>query len=107
MDGPGPVADAVGSDGLSLQNEGCLWVARWGAGCVVRVTPDGEVVDRIDLPVSQPSSCAFGGPDLADLYITSAREDLEPAALAGQPLAGSLFRCRPGVRGLPPELVAL
>jgi sugar lactone lactonase YvrE len=94
-------------DGLCVDSEGCLWVARWGAGCVVRVSPDGLPLDRVDLPVSQPSSCAFGGPDLADLYITSAREGLGPESVARQPLAGSLFRCRPGVRGLPPDVVAL
>lgn len=94
-------------DGLTLDAHGCLWVARWGAGCVVRVSPEGELVDRIDLPVSQPSSCTFGGPDLGDLYITSAREDLPPDRLAREPLAGSLFRCRPGVRGLPADRVAL
>jgi sugar lactone lactonase YvrE len=93
-------------DGLAVDEEGCIWVARWGAGCVVRVGPDGTLLDRVDLPVSQPSSCAFGGDALADLYITSAREDLAPERLAAEPLAGSLFRCRPGVRGLPPDRVA-
>ena len=89
-------------DGLTVDAEGHLWVARWGAGCVVRVAPDGEVVGRVDLPVSQVSSCTFGGEDLGDLYITTAREDLEPADLAREPLAGGLFRCRPGVHGLLP-----
>jgi sugar lactone lactonase YvrE len=92
-------------DGLAVDAEGRLWVARWGAGCVVRLGPDGALLDRVDLPVSQPSSCAFGGDDLAELYITSAREDLGPERLAAEPLAGSLFRCRPGVRGLPADRV--
>jgi sugar lactone lactonase YvrE len=94
--------DGTVPDGLTVDAEGHLWVARWGAGCVVRVTPDGRVVDRIDLPVSQVSSCAFGGDDLGDLYITSAHEDFTPDDFAREPLAGGLFRCRPGVRGLPP-----
>lgn len=93
-------------DGLAVDADGCLWVARWGAGCIVSVSPEGELLDRVDLPVSQPSSCAFGGPDLGDLYITTAREDLPPDRLAREPLAGGLFRCRPGVRGLIADRVA-
>ena len=94
--------DGTVPDGLTVDAEGHLWVARWGAGCVVRVTPDGKVVGRIDLPVSQVSSCTFGGDDLGDLYITTAHEDFAPGDFAREPLAGGLFRCRPGVRGLPP-----
>jgi len=89
-------------DGMTADAEGCLWIARWGAGCVVRVTPEGAVVDRVDLPVSRVTSCTFGGEDLGDLYITTARADATREELAGEPLAGGLFRCRPGVRGLPP-----
>ncbi len=89
-------------DGLTVDATGCLWVARWGAGCIVRVTPDGAIVDRIDLPVSQATSCTFGGEDLGDLYITTATEEFTPADFAREPLAGGLFRCRPGVLGLPP-----
>lgn len=89
-------------DGLTIDAEGHLWVARWGAGCVVRVSPDGAIVDRIDLPVSRVSSCTFGGEDLGDLYITTARGDASPAELAGEPLAGGLFRCRPAVGGVLP-----
>ena len=89
-------------DGLTVDAEGHLWVARWGAGCVVRIAPDGSIAGRVDLPVSQVSSGTFGGDDLGDLYITTAREDFSAADLAREPLAGGLFRCRPGVRGLPP-----
>ena len=89
-------------DGLTVDADGYLWVARWGAGCVVRVAPDGSVVGQVDLPVSQVSSCTFGGDDLGDLYITTAHEDFGASDLAREPLAGALFRCRPGVRGLPP-----
>jgi len=88
-------------DGLTVDAEGHLWVARWGAGCVVRVTPDGAVVDRVDLPVSRVTSCTFGGEDLDVLYVTTARGD-DAADLAREPLAGGLFRCRPGVRGVFP-----
>lgn len=90
-------------DGMTIDEEDCLWVAVWGAGCVVRVGLDGRLLDRLDLPVSQPSSCTFGGPDLGDLYITTARERLGPDEEARQPAAGGLFRFRPGVRGRPPD----
>lgn len=89
-------------DGLTIDAEGHLWIALWGAGCVVRVSPDGATVGRIDLPVSRVSSCTFGGEDLGDLYITTARADASPAELAGEPLAGGLFRCRPAVGGVLP-----
>lgn len=98
--------DGTVPDGLTVDAEGHLWVARWGAGCVVRVDLDGNVVGRIDLPVSQVSSCTFGGEDLGDLYITTAHEDFGPRDLAREPLAGGLFRCRPGVRGLLPTAFA-
>jgi sugar lactone lactonase YvrE len=98
----GFVDDGTVPDGLTVDAEGCLWVARWGAGCVMRVAPDGAVLDRVDLPVSQATSCTFGGEHLDELYITTAHEDFGPADFAREPLAGSLFRCRPGVRGVPP-----
>jgi sugar lactone lactonase YvrE len=94
--------DGTVPDGLTIDAEGHLWVARWGGGRVVRVDPGGNVVGSIDLPVSQATSCTFGGDDLGDLYITTAHEDFEPGDFAREPLAGGLFRCRPGVRGLPP-----
>jgi sugar lactone lactonase YvrE len=89
-------------DGLTVDAEGYLWVARFGAGCVVRIAPDGAIVGRVELPVTQVTSCTFGGEDLGDLFITTAHEDFGPAALAREPLAGGLFRCRPGVLGLLP-----
>lgn len=86
-----------GPDGSAMDAEGCLWNARWGAGCLIRTRPDGREDRRIDLPVIQPTSCVFGGPDLDTLYITSARVSLrEPG-----PLDGALLAIRPGVRGLP------
>ena len=88
-------------DGSAVDVEGCLWNAQWGGAQVVRYTPDGLVDRVIDLPVSQPTKCAFGGPDLLTLYITSAREGLSDEQLAAEPLAGSLFSYDPGVRGLP------
>jgi sugar lactone lactonase YvrE len=93
-------------DGLTVDEEGHLWVSRWGGSCVVRVAPDGSVVDRIQLPVTRVTSCTFGGRDLGDLYITTARGGADAADLAREPLAGGLFRCRPGVRGMLPARFA-
>jgi sugar lactone lactonase YvrE len=96
-DGPGV------PDGMTIDAEGCLWVAVWGGSCVLRYRPDGTVDDVVRLPVSQVTSCAFGGDDLGDLFITSARMDLSDAELRDEPLAGGIFRCRPGVCGLRPS----
>lgn len=93
-------------DGMTIDVEGHLWLARWGAGCVVRVSPDGAIVDRVDLPVSRVTSCTFGGDDLGDLYITTARGDTADGDEDREPSAGGLFRCRPGVPGTPPVLFA-
>jgi sugar lactone lactonase YvrE len=77
-----------GPDGSAMDEEGCLWTARWGGGRVVRYRPDGRVDRELMLPVVQPSSCAFGGPDRRTLYVTSARLELsEPGELDGALLA--------------------
>ena len=88
-------------DGLTMDTDGCIWVALWGGWAVRRYTPDGHLDQAIHLPVAQVSSCTFGGPTYEDLYVTTAREGLSAAELAGQPMAGGLFRCRPGAQGLP------
>jgi sugar lactone lactonase YvrE len=78
-------------------------VAIWGAGLVRRYSTDGRVLQEIVVPVSQPSSCAFGGPDLSLLFITTAREGLGPVA---EPEAGAVFVAEPGVTGLEPDRFA-
>jgi D-xylonolactonase len=88
-------------DGMTVDSEGCLWIAFWDGGCVRRFSPDGEWLETVEMPVSRPTSCAFGGADLDRLYITSASRDLDPDTLAMQPKAGGLFMLVPGVRGLP------
>ena len=88
-------------DGAAVDAEGYLWNAQWGGGRIVRYAPDGEVDRIVTLPVRQTSSCAFGGPDLATLYVTSAWDGLSGAEREVQPLAGGLFAFEPGVRGLP------
>ncbi len=86
-------------DGMTLDAEGGIWVAFWGGGVVRRYTPDGALDREIRLPVTQPTSCAFGGRDLRDLYITTAATTLSPEERSRQPHAGGVFRCRPGVQG--------
>jgi sugar lactone lactonase YvrE len=87
-------------DGMTVDSEGCLWIAFWGGWCVRRFSPQGDLLETVEVPVEQPSSCAFGGPDLDRLYVTSATKSLDEAALAMQPKAGGLFMLSPGVRGL-------
>ena len=94
-------ADEGYPDGMTVDAEACLWIAFWDGGCVRRYSPAGECVGKITLPVTRPTSCAFGGPSLDRLYITSASIGLDEAARAVQPQAGSLFMTSPGVTGLP------
>lgn len=89
-------------DGLTVDEDGCLWVAVWDAWRVSRYSPDGQELLRIPMPVPRPTSCCFGGPSLDTLYVTSAAVRLNEQALAAAPLSGALFAVRiPGVRGLP------
>ncbi|MBC7290780.1 MAG: SMP-30/gluconolactonase/LRE family protein [Actinotalea sp.] len=84
-------------DGLVLDAEGCVWTALHGSGRVVRVTPDGRVVEEVVVPPHQVTACTLGGEDLRDLWITTSRENLaEP-----EPEAGALFRVRVDVPGVP------
>jgi D-xylonolactonase len=87
-------------DGMTVDAEGCLWIAFWDGWCVRRFSAAGELLQTIELPVARPTSCAFGGADLDQLYITSARIGLAEPDLAVQPNAGGLFMVMPGVRGI-------
>jgi sugar lactone lactonase YvrE len=97
------VVDGPGSpDGLTVDAEGCLWVALFGGSAVHRYSPDGTLLAVVPLPVAQVTACTFGGPDLDRLYVTTSREGLDEADRAAQPLAGALFAVDvAGVRGLP------
>jgi len=86
-------------DGLVVDREGCLWAALWEGWAVRRYAPDGHLVGVVDVPVARVTKCAFGGPALDRLYITTASPDL-PAP--DQPHAGGLFLAAPDVAGLPP-----
>ncbi len=88
-------------DGATVDAEGYLWSAHWGAGQIVRYKPDGSVDRVLPVPASQPTCVAFGGADLDLLFVTSARENLSEQALAGQPDAGNVFIYKMDVKGLP------
>ena len=79
-------------DGMTIDSEGMLWVAQWGGWQVSRWNPvTGEKIFTLPVPVSNVTSCTFGGEHLQDLYITTAQKDLSPDELEKQPLAGCLF----------------
>ena len=83
--------DAV-PDGLTVDHQGNIWVALWNGGALARYHPDGSLLDTIPLPVDRPTSCAFGDAGGGTLFVTTAREGLDDAALARQPDAGRLLR---------------
>ncbi len=86
------------SDGMTVDREGMLWSARWDGGHVLRLDPEGRIRLEVPMPARKITSVAFGGPNLADLYATSAGgHERSP----DDPLAGSLFRLSPGVEGVP------
>ena len=88
-------------DGSCVDAAGGLWNAQWGLGRVVRYRADGSIDRILTTATSQPTRPAFGGAALDTLYVTSARDGLDAATLAREPLAGALFGTRVGVRGVP------
>lgn len=88
-------------DGSAIDAEGCLWNARFAGSCLIRFAPDGSVDRKIDLPVTQPTSCCFGGPDLSTLFVTSARHGLDAAAIEKNPHEGAVLAIEAGVQGTP------
>jgi sugar lactone lactonase YvrE len=88
-------------DGLTVDADGCVWVAMHDGGALRRFDPYGHQDAVLPLPVSRPTSCAFGGPGMSELYVTTASIDLTEAERAAQPLAGRLLRLQPGPVGLP------
>lgn len=87
-------------DGMTVDSEGCLWVAFWDGWCVRRFSPKGERLQTVRMPVSRPTSVAFGGINLDLLYITSARIGLDERQLSKESQAGGLFVARADVRGI-------
>jgi sugar lactone lactonase YvrE len=97
------IPDAPGrgtGDGATVDAEGYYWSAEFRGSRLVRYAPDGAVDRMVELPVSRPTSCAFGGDGMARLFVTSAKIMLSEAELALEPHAGALFVLDVGVSGL-------
>lgn len=89
-------------DGMTSDSEGMLWVAMWGGAKLTRWNPaTGQLLEAIPVPALNVTSCVFGGPDLTDLYITSARKGMSAEQLAKVPLSGGLFRIHTKIKGMP------
>ncbi|MET3495995.1 SMP-30/gluconolactonase/LRE family protein [Variovorax boronicumulans] len=86
-------------DGAAMDVDGCYWICGNDAGLVHRFTPDGRLDRSLEVPVKKPAMCAFGGPSLDTLFVTSIRPG--GIDLSDQPLAGGVFALRPGVAGVP------
>lgn len=91
-----------GPDGATIDAEGYLWWAQFEGGCLVRYAPDGRMDRVLRLPVSRPTSCAFGGEGYRQLFVTTAARGLSPADLRAEPMAGHVLVLDVGVAGLPP-----
>ncbi len=95
--------DGGGPDGLCVDAEGNVWTAVYGGSRVEGHAPDGRLIERIELPVTNITACTFGGADLSTLYITTTRENVPDGE---QPEAGAVFSAVPGTKGRPASLFA-
>lgn len=78
---------------MTIDRNGDLWVAVYKGSCILHIdTKEGKLLDKIDFPVQQVTSCAFGGEDLQDLYVTTSRVNMKEEDLKKEPLAGAVFR---------------
>jgi len=93
-------------DGMTVDSENCLWLSHFGGSRVTRYSAAGEVLQVIPMPVPNVTSCTFAGENLDTLFITTARLHMDEEELGKHPLAGSLFSCKLGVKGLPTPLFA-
>ncbi|XP_036126527.1 regucalcin isoform X2 [Molossus molossus] len=91
-------------DGMCMDAEGKLWVACYNGGRVIRLDPEtGKRLQTVKLPVDKTTSCCFGGKDYSEMYVTCAREGMDPESLLQQPEAGGIFKITGlGVKGIPP-----
>ena len=89
-------------DGMTSDTEGNLWIAMWGGAKMTKWNPNtGELLEQIPVPAKNVSSCVFGGKNMNELYMTSARKGLDEAALTQYPLTGGIFRLETMVEGMP------
>lgn len=102
------VSDGRGyPDGAVVDSQGYLWNAKWGGSCVVRHAPDGSIDRIVEVPVSQVTCPAFGGPDLKTMFITTAAKNLSAEQLAAERHAGGLFAIELDVAGQPEPTITL
>lgn len=89
-------------DGMTIDEEGMLWIAMWGGNGIVKCNPfTKKIVDYIYIPAKNVTACTFGGESLDTLYITTARDGLSEELIKKYPLSGGLFSFKPGVKGIP------
>jgi sugar lactone lactonase YvrE len=89
-----------GPDGMTIDEEGMLWVAMWGGACVNRYDPlSGSLIGKVKVPALNVTACAFGGADMKQLFITTARKGLNEEQLQKYPLSGSLFYLNTEIKG--------
>ncbi len=88
-------------DGMTIDSEGMLWIAMWNGAAVIRFDPStGKMIEKIEVPALNVTSCAFGGNNLDTLFITTAKEGVTEEQLKQYPLSGSLFSVKPGIKGV-------
>ena len=97
------VPESLGwADGMTSDTDGNLWIALWGGAQVTKWNPQtGQLLEQIPVPAFQTSSCIFGGKDMNELYVTSARKGMSEADLKKYPLSGGLFKIETKVTGMP------
>lgn len=92
-------------DGMTIDEDGKLWIAQWGGWCVSRYDPiNGELLGKVQVPVKHVTCCTFGGKAMDKLYITTSTNGVSGIQWLKQPLAGALFVASPGIRGCAPFL---
>lgn len=91
-------------DGMAVDADGCLWIAMWGSGAMLRFSPAGEIIGRVAVTARQVSSCCFGGPDLRTLFVTTSQENYTARQSADEPDSGRLFAVDVEVPGRPADL---
>lgn len=94
-------AESFEPDGLTVDQEGCIWSAMWNGWCIIRFDPSGQEMMRVQMPVQCPTCCTFGHNDLMTLYITTASIGLSEAEIEASFYSGDLFSLQTSVTGLP------
>lgn len=99
--------DDVFPDGSTVDQDGFLWNAQWGGNRVVRYSPNGVIDYILNVPVSQPTCVAFGGPDLSWLFVTTAKDGLDDNQLANEEFAGDLLIYKTDTKGSPENIIKM